>query len=320
MRRTVLLLLLLTALAALPASTVETDGSMPPGRLVAVSRALDENTEGRGDLAFTVSGYTEDRDTFPGQRFASFTLSYGGKSVQVSALGEDSKDLEKSLEAEIHNLLYYEDLLLAPSPRLDYITKNVLYSFIPDKHYRRGTRLKAVDRDGKTRALFEVSRVYDGADTLEPVYLADPYPGLALRKAGEWVAEAGFGYGFLISKHRWFVQGSVGRSDLLYPFTPFIAAAYQTDEYSEGLYGGFGIRSSLRLHKMFPNVGFTMVRNGRVSADVAVFFGQYDKEYDWTTAFSIGYEHQVLSHLSWRAGYERFSGYNYFFLGIGGTF
>ena len=320
MRKAALLALVLLLLSVLSASTLETDGSFPAWVVSALGKALDENTEGRGDLDFSAAGYEEDEELFSDRTLLSFSLGYGGKTVLVHVLGSGEKELRESLEEEIRNLLYYEDLLLSPQPRLDYITRGMLYSFIPDRHYRNGTRLKAVGKDGKVKGLFEVSGAYEGALTLEPMYLDGAFPGLSLEKAGEWVADVDAGYGFVISKRRFFVQGTLGRTDLLYPFTPVLAVAYQSDEYSSGIYGGIGLKARVRLGKLFPTVGFTLVQEGRIGAEVLVLGGVYAGEAEWNAAFQVYYEHQALPWLSWKAGYERFAGYNYFFAGLGGAF
>ena len=60
---------------------------------------------------------------------------------------------------EVRNILFYEESFMSPSPRLDYIYRGS-YSFLSDSYYRRGTRLSAVDGDGRIRGLFEVAERY----------------------------------------------------------------------------------------------------------------------------------------------------------------
>ena len=108
---------------------------------------------------------------------------------------------------------------------------------------RKGTRLKAVDSLGSTRALFEIRDNFDGAMTLDPVYIDYPLPGMAIEDSGEWKMTGTIASGFRFSSPEVFVQFSLGRTDLIYPFVPLVSLAYRYGEGGSYVYGGVGLEA-----------------------------------------------------------------------------
>ena len=126
--RKLMTFILLAFSAVLYASSVTPDESFPDYAIAAVGRAVDESTRGRGDLDVEISEYSEDNETFSDMILASFTISYEGKSSTINAIGHDTEELSDAIGEEITSLLYYEELLLVPGLRLDYIHRGS-YSF-----------------------------------------------------------------------------------------------------------------------------------------------------------------------------------------------
>ena len=275
------------------ASTVSFDSSVPDDIALAISGSIDKWTEGRGDIEVAVSGYSEDGNLFDGRIFASFAAVSGDVEYEIKAVGEDREKLADAISDEIMNILFYEESFMAPSPRLDYIYRGS-YSFLSDSYYRRGTRLSAVDGDGRIRGLFEVAERYDGSVLLEPLYLSDPVPGLGIREYGEWTASVSASMGFDFPDPAFEATAAIGRSDLLYPFTPFLSFTYMMDNGSSFMYGGIGLSASLDFWRIFPTVSFTLIEEGRIGADAAILLGMGPDGFDWCGRYSVYYEMLML--------------------------
>ena len=290
-----LVLLLAFIPVFLPASPVAADSSVPDDVLSVLSQAVERNTDGRGGLEVSASGYSEDGS------YASLMLSYGGKDILLEFYGNGRSELLSSLSEEVGNLLFYEESLYSDAPvRIDYILPGS-YSFIFRDHFRLGSALSAVDTNGRVRGRFLVGGIYDGAVLLDPVYLDDPFPGMAF----DFRAPEAFG------------MVSLCRTDLIYPFVPIISLAYRFDSGMSYGYGGVGLEAYLGLSGVFPSSRFTLVEEGRIGASASVLVGG-GTGFDWRSVFSIFYEHRASPAFFWRLGYVNLQGTHMLSIAFGG--
>lgn len=317
--RRILTALLIILLPALYASTITPDDSFPDYALAAIGRAVDESTAGRGNLDVSISGYSVDDSYFHNMLYATFTLSYNGNENIINAVGHDTAELSAAIEDEIYSLLYYEESLIAPGLRLDYIHRGN-FSFLSDSHYRRGTRFNAVDTDGRTRGVFEISDSYPGVYVLSPVYLDEPFPGISLESEGEWTMFSSAAMGFSFPAIDMTASLSFGRTDLIYPFVPLVSFLFRYDNGAMYWYGGIGIEAFIDIHRIFPSVEFTLIEEGRIGADAAILLGGGPDGFDWKGRFSVFYEHRATSSFFWRIGYENIQGEHMLMIGLGGDF
>ena len=319
MKRYLSIAILLLIPSILHASSVTFDASVPEYAASAISSAVERWTEGRGDIEVAIDGYSEDDDLFEGRTLASFRARSGGAEYTISAVGKGEEGIAEAIGDEIRNILFYEDSLMSRGMRLDYVYRGYC-SFLTDEYFRRGTRLRAVDGNGRTRGLFEVAERYDGAVLLEPVYLSSPVPGLRLEEYGEWTASLSGSLGFDFPSPSFEVTASAGRSDIIYPFTPFLSFTYLMSGGSQYIYGGAGLNASLDLWRIFPTAGFTLVEEGRIGADASILLGAGPEGFDWDARYSVYYEHAPLPSFFWRIGYTNIKGIHMLTLGGGGRF
>ena len=319
MKRIFLSVLLLAAFSLLPANEVSFDSSVPDDVMAVIEDGIDRWTEGRGNISVHIGGYEEDSQSFEGRTLASFEAVSGDLSLEINAIGRDRESLLESVATEVRNILFYEESLMVPGLRLDYVYQGS-YSFLTSDYYRRGTRLSAIDADGKIRGLFEVAERYEGAVLLEPVFLSDPVPGLRLEDEGEWTASLTAATGFDFSSPSIEITGSVGRSDLIYPFTPLLSLTYRLSGGESYYYGGIGLGASLDLWRIFPTFSFTLIEEGRIQADASLLLGAGPDGFDWKGRFSVSYEHSPTPSFFWRLGYLNFQGEHMLILGGGGRF
>ena len=319
MRKPLVALFLLLSVSFTYASTITPDGFFPDYALAAIGRAVDEGTEGRGNLDVRVSGYSENDDYFPDMIHSTFTIEYSGKSVVVNAVGHDTGELSDAIEEEILSLFFYEESLLAPGLRLDYIHRGS-YSFLSEEYYRRGTRFSAVDADGDLRGVFEVSDSYPGAYVLSPVYLDNPFPGISLESEGEWTMFGSAAMGFSFPEIDLTGAVSFGRTDLIYPFVPLVSFLFRYDNGAMYWYGGLGLEAFIDIHRIFPSVRFTLIEEGRIGADASILLGYGPEGFDWKGRFSVFYEHRAFPSFFWRIGYENLQGTHMLMIGLGGDF
>lgn len=319
MRKLIAVFLIIVSVSALYASTVTPDDSFPDYALAAIGRSVDASTRGRGDLDVRVSSYSEDDGYFPDMLYASFTVEYGDVSTVINAVGHDTDELSDAIEDEIHSLLFYEESLISPGLRLDYIHRGS-YSFLSDGYFRKGTRFSAIDSDGRIRGVFEVSDSYPGAYVLSPVYLEDPFPGISLESEGEWTMFGSTAMGFAFPRIDLTGSLSFGRTDLIYPFVPLISFLFRYDNGGMYWYGGLGMEAFLDIHRIFPSVSFTLIEEGRIGADASILLGYGPSGFDWKGRFSIFYEHRAASSFFWRIGYENLQGSHMLMIGMGGDF
>lgn len=306
-----LVLLLAFIPVFLPASPVAADPSVPDDVLSVLSQAVERNTDGRGGLEVSASGYSEDGS------YASLMLSYGGKDILLEFYGNGRSELLSSLSEEVGNLLFYEESLYSDAPvRIDYILPGS-YSFISRDHFRLGSALSAVDTNGRVRGRFLVGGIYDGAVLLDPVYLDDPFPGMVLAGEGEWKLIATASTAFDFRAPEAFGMVSLGRTDLIYPFVPIISLAYRFDSGMSYGYGGVGLEAYLGLSGVFPSSRFTLVEEGRIGASASVLVGG-GTGFDWRSVFSIFYEHRASPAFFWRLGYVNLQGTHMLSIAFGG--
>lgn len=302
------------------ATTSSFDDTFPSDILTAVSAAADRYTDGRGSIDFLFSDYSEDSELFPDELHASFTVSYSGKSYTINATGRDRASLISQIDEEISAMLYYEELLLAPGLRLDYIFQSS-YSALSDTSFRRGTRFKAVDSNGHTRGIFDVTGRYNGATTLDPVYLDRPFPGISLEPDGTWTAYATAAMGFAFPQVDVLASATIGKLDWIFPFIPTLSFVYRYRNGVSYMYGGIGVAASLSLGRIFPSVEFTLIQEGRIGADASLLLGGSSEGFDWNGRFSVFYEHRATPHFYWRIGYENFGWDTHMLMiGFGGDF
>ena len=315
MRRLLLVMVMAVAVFSLYASHIISDGSLPDDVLSAVSEAIGRETYGRSDLVFHADSYTE-TDLENGGTAASFMLSYSDKAILTEGYGKDREELLSSFSYSIHGILFYEESLFSDAPlSLGYIVDRN-YSFLSDVSLRRGTKLRV----GTVRAVFEVGENYDGAVSLDPVYLRSPMPGMTLEKAGEWKLSGSLSTSFRFSSPEIFAQISLGRTDLIYPFVPTVSFAYCYSAGRSDVYAGVGLEAYLNLYRVFPSVSFTLVEEGRIGGSVSILAGGGAEGFDWRSVFSIFYEHRALPSLYWRVGYQNLQGTHMLVIGMGGDF
>ena len=156
--------------------------------------------------------------------------------------------------------------------------------------------------------------------TLDPVYIDYPLPGMAIEDSGEWKMTGTIASGFRFSSPEVFVQFSLGRTDLIYPFVPLVSLAYRYGEGGSYVYGGVGLEAYLNLSRVFPSVSFTLVEEGRIGGNVSVLLGGGSTGFDWRSVFSIFYEHRALPSFFWRVGYQNLQGEHMLAVGVGGDF
>ena len=319
MRRLLLLLMLLIPALAISANEIAFDDSVPDDIRAVLEESIDRWTEGRGEIFVRIGSYEEDTQSFDDRTLATFEAVSGDLSLTINAIGRDREALLESVETEVRNILFYEESLMAPGLRLDYVYHGS-YSFLTPDYYRRGTRLAALDGDNRVRGLFEVAERYDGAVLLEPVFLSDPVPGLRLEDRGEWTLSLTAATGFDFSSPSVEVTGTVGRSDLIYPFTPLLLLTYLLSGGESYYYGGIGLGASLDLWRIFPTFSFTLVEEGRIQADASLLLGAGPDGFDWKGRFSVSYEHSPTPSFFWRLGYLNLQGEHMLILGGGGRF
>lgn len=319
MRKIICVILILVVTFPIVAAHIDFDDSLPADVLSRFSSAVGKETSGRKDIALLADNYTE-RILADGSIEASFLLSFSDKQILVEFFGENRESLLVSLDEAIHGILFYEESLYSDSEmRIGYIIDGN-YSFLSEKEFRKGTRLRAVDSLGVTRGIFEVSQDYDGAMTLDPVFIRNPFPGMKLENAGEWKFTLTASMGFNFSLPEAFGMISLGRTDLMYPFVPILSFAYSYSSGKSSYYGGIGLEAYLNLSRIFPSVGFTLIQEGRIGGSASVLIGGGADGFDWSSVFSIFYEHRLLPSFYWRCGYQNLLGSNMLVLGFGGDF
>ena len=295
MRRLLFLLMLLIPALAISANDIAFDDSVPDDIRAVLEESIDRWTEGRGEIFVRIGSYEEDTQSFDDRTLATFEAVSGDLSLTINAIGRDREALLESVETEVRNILFYEESLMAPG-------------------------LAALDGDNRVRGLFEVAERYDGAVLLEPVFLSDPVPGLRLEDRGEWTLSLTAATGFDFSSPSVEVTGTVGRSDLIYPFTPLLSLTYLLSGGESYYYGGIGLGASLDLWRIFPTFSFTLVEEGRIQADASLLLGAGPDGFDWKGRFSVSYEHSPTPSFFWRLGYLNLQGEHMLILGGGGRF
>lgn len=319
MRRIICLILVSIVAFPLLAAEIDSDGSLPPDVFSEFSVVADKETKGRKDISLMAGNYSE-RILSDNSIEASFLLSFSDKQILVEFFGEDREALLSSLAEVIHGILFYDESLYSDSETtLGYIIDGS-YSFLSDQKFREGTRLRAVDSLGVTRGVFEVSANYDGAVSLDPVFIREPFPGMRLENAGEWKFTITASMGFDFSSLEAFGMINIGRSDLIYPFVPILSFAYSYSSGKSRYYGGIGLEAYLNLSRIFPSVSFTLIQEGRIGGSASVLIGGGADGFDWSSVFSIFYEHRMLPSFYWRAGYQNLLGSNMLVIGFGGDF
>ena len=319
MRNIAIFAAVLLAAMALSASTAAFDDSFPADIMAGIGGSLDACTEGRGSIDFILSGYSEDGETFPERIHASFCISYGDRSYTINASGVDRQELIAQIGEEIYSMLYYEEMLLAPGLRLDYIYQSS-YSMLCDTAYRSGMRFRAVDSDGDIRGIFDVSGRHDGVTTLDPVFLDNPFPGISLEPDGTWTAYGSAAMGFSFPSVDVVASATIGKLDWIFPFIPTISFVYRYLDGVSYMYGGIGLAAVLNLNRIFPSVSFTLIQEGRIGADASLLLGGSTEGFDWKGRFSVFYEHRATPYFYWRIGYENFQGTHMLMIGMGGDF
>lgn len=318
MRKLLFFLSVLLLLLPLNASHIISDGSLPADVLSSLASALGRETWGRKDIVLEASSYSEKVDD--ALILSSLMLTYSEKQVLLEFSGDGRNELLESLEGEIHNLLFYESSLYSDSDLiLDYALPSS-YSVDETLEYRRGTRLRATDSLGNTRAIFEVDEVFPSATLLEPVFLDSPYPGMALAKENAWKLSGSVAMGFNFPSPEITAIVSLGRTDLIYPFVPIVSVAYR---YADGVsyaYGGLGLEAYVDFWRIFPRVRFTLIEEGRIGANASVLLGGSQNGFDWGAVFSIFYEHRATPEFFWRAGYQNMMGEHMLLVSLGGDF
>lgn len=292
------------------------EGDFPLHVQNAIEKALVANTEGRGNVDYKVSSYSEIREYSLSGSVVYFTVSYGGKDYPVTALHQDGTSYEASIYDAIENLLYYEPLLQQEGG-ISYIFKNN-YSVGHSDGNKKGTTVKAVDLSGNVRGVFELKDSYEGYDVLRPLYLDRVLPGLKTENISS------SRYALTIASSLKFDNfsfwGEYGYTSLIYPMIVKGGMGASISKGSAYVFGAVGLEGYFYLNSALPSVGFTLIEEGRIGANAFLTTG-VDKGFRLDSLYSVFYEHRATPYLMWRIGYSVLPGAKAgISLSIGGSF
>ena len=300
---------------SLHSTEVSFEGDFPIGLDSIIEAALLANTDGRGDISFSVSNYSENSDASPYGKEISFDVTYAGKVHPIVLL--DRNGLESAINQAIEDLLYYEDQLFRNGLAIDFIYKNS-YSISSAEELKLGSTLNAIDTNGKVRGVFEVSSKYDEYDVLIPTYSDRLLPGIALESAGAYRYAFSASSSFDFSSFALWAE--IGSTEFIYPMIPKLLAGINFSSSNIYAFAGLGVESYLFLNTVFPNVDNTFIQEGRVGANAFILLGA-DGSFRVDSLYSVFYEHRVLANLMWRVGYSNLPGsLSGLSLSIGGSF
>ena len=160
---------------------------------------------------------------------------------------------------------------------LFYVTDDIIASH---DDYGRGELVEAYDRDGKRRALMEVTDSMDGINLYSSIYEKDLLAGLSLEKGPSFSLALRALSSFSFSSFSFALDFSY-LSFLPY-FNP-VASLYISYD---------GMLSY-----------FTLIEDASIIASAMLYLG-YDGAFSVQSGFSVSYEHHMTSRLYWRLGYE----------------
>ena len=300
---------------SLHSTEVSFEGDFPIGVDSIIEAALISNTEGRGDISFSVSNYKENGDVSFGGTEISFDVTYSGIVHPITVFSRDS--LKISIDQAIEDLLYYEKGLFSDGLALDFIYKNS-YSALSNGTSKLGSTFKAIDNNGNLRGVFEVSSKYGEYDVLIPLYSDGLLPGIELESAGSY--RYAFSTAASLDFTSFAIWGEVGNTEYIYPMIPKLVAGIDFSKGNVYAFAGVGVESYLFLNTVFPKVENAFIQEGRIGANAFILIGA-DGSFRIDSLYSVFYEHRVLADLMWRVGYTNLPGsLSGLSLSIGGSF
>lgn len=291
------------------------DGSVPSNAEAVLISALDGAASRKPDIDVSFSDYRTE-ETADGI-LVSVEVAYNGKSERIEGFGSDETTALDSLASSLTSLMYYDKTLYADAEsHLEYIYGKS-YSMKRPEGIRLGTRFSLVDSDNRIHGIFVVSDHYADYDSLKPLYIKNPLPGMELRKGSSFEWSADYGISFPVSTH--YASFTIGNTALIYPIKPILQAVYlYNTSTGSSFYGGVGISARASISSLF-RTSFTLFEEGSIGATASLLAGYSAGAFSLKGSYSIYYEHRAAPHFAWRIGYLYTpDGKHALTLGIGG--
>ncbi len=297
MKKFLCFLILLIALIPLFSSVVFSS-DIPDDVQKRLEKAIVEAVGDREETEVTADSYSSSDDVL------SFTLSYSGKSVNVTTPSE-------YLESEIKAVFFYDETLFCEGERLDYIYRSSFSSVTLDGA-RRGQNYALRGNSGKTEALFIVDRVYEDAVTLKPYFLSSPLPGMKLERINDFSLSLR-----ALSSFRFTGFGgslSLYYSTFCYPVTPFVSIAVIMDGKT-AYHIDAGLSASFSLSSVWPAV--PVVKNLSIEGEFALG-AAYNGSFGLSSEYGLALRWTFSRVFSAAVGITGYSGNDYISLTVGG--
>ena len=159
--------LILTLLSFPLSASIRIDESITEEDAVFLSSCFEKAIGGRRDAFISISSLERE----DGVIRLLFYIEGEERSITASSMEE--------LESFIMNALSLEPHVFLDGSTLFYVTDDIIASH---DDYGRGELVEAYDRDGKRRALMEVTDSMDGINLYSSIYEKDLLAGLSLEK------------------------------------------------------------------------------------------------------------------------------------------
>ena len=276
--------LILTLLSFPLSASIRFDGSITEEDAVFLSSCFEKAIGGRGDAFISISSLERE----DGVIRLLFYIEGEERSITASSMEE--------LESFIMNALSLEPHVFLDGSTLFYVTDDIIASH---DDYGRGELVEAYDREGKRRALMEVTDSMDGINLYSSIYEKDLLAGLSLEKGPSFSLALRALSSFSFSSFSFALDFSY-LSFLPY-FNP-VASLYMSYDGMLSYYGGLGFEVRLPLERLIK-VHFTLIEDASIIASAMLYLG-YDGAFSVQSGFSVSYEHHMTSRLYWRLGYE----------------
>lgn len=276
--------LILTLLSFPLSASIRIDESITEEDAVFLSSCFEKAIGGRRDAFISISSLERE----DGVIRLLFYIEGEERSITASSMEE--------LESFIMNALSLEPHVFLDGSTLFYVTDDIIASH---DDYGRGELVEAYDRDGKRRALMEVTDSMDGINLYSSIYEKDLLAGLSLEKGPSFSLALRALSSFSFSSFSFALDFSY-LSFLPY-FNP-MASLYMSYDGMLSYYGGLGFEVRLPLERLIK-VHFTLIEDASIIASAMLYLG-YDGAFSVQSGFSVSYEHHMTSRLYWRLGYE----------------
>ncbi len=250
-----------------------------------LTRFFEDAVAGRKDVGMEITSFVKE------DGYMRLSFSIEGERREISASDYDE------LEEFIANALSLESLLYLDGSTLFYVSDNIIAS---EDEYRTGSYVEAYDRDGRKRALLEVTDNEGGINLYSAVYKKDLKAGLLLKKGPLFSLN-------VRALSDIYFNNFAFAADLLYLplfkyFNPSLSLYAASKGGSFSYYGGLGGEVRLALERLIRS-GFTLIEDASIIASATIYLG-YDNGFSWGSGFSVAYEHHISSRYYWRLGYE----------------